>query len=276
MSADLAVALRVYPGVSKRPFISGCAKLDLVTAGLESFISALGGCRPELWCLLDGCPPEYEKRIREIVGHLKPTFVFLSGVGNRASFSAQLNVLLRTNAPVVYFAEDDYVYLPKAVERGARLFEEADWADYATLYDHPDLYEEALHQYPSEIRVAAGYHWRSIASTCLTLFARRETLIRDRQVFESFAQGNYDVSMWMSLTRLPAIGVGHAVKAAVKGELLPLKALTKLARFGLARWLMGPRRQLWSPVPTLATHMESSRLAPGVDWHAHFRLAESK
>jgi len=102
-------------------------------------------------------------------------------------------------------------------------------------------------------------------------------LIRDRRVFESFAQGNYDVSAWMSLTRLPAVGVGSAVKAAMHGDLFRLKALAKLARFGFGRWLFGPRRQLWSAVPTLATHMESSRLAPGVDWRARFdRLRQSE
>jgi hypothetical protein len=276
LTADVAVALRVYPGISKSPFISGRTKLDLVTLGLESFVRALGGCSPELLVLLDGCPPEYQLRIRDVVGHLKPTFVPLTMAGNRGSFLAQLDVLLGSKAPVVYFAEDDYVYLPGAFDRGFSLFREGEWADYATLYDHPDVYEGSLHRYQSEIRIAAGCHWRSVASTCLTFFARRDALVRDRRVFETFARGNYDVSVWMSLTRLPAVGVSSAVRAAMQGDTVSLKALAKVARFGLGRWLFGPRRQLWSALPSLATHMESSRLAPGVDWDAHFnRVGES-
>jgi hypothetical protein len=40
--------------------------------------------------------------------------------------------------------------------------------------------------------------------------------------------------------------------------------------WGFPRLIFGRRCQLWAPLPTLATHMESTCLSPLVDWHTMF------
>jgi hypothetical protein len=56
---DLAVAYRVYPGISKEPAVHADDKLRLAELCLRSFKEALGTLRVKVWALLDGCPPEY-------------------------------------------------------------------------------------------------------------------------------------------------------------------------------------------------------------------------
>ena len=61
---DLAIAYRIYPGVSKTPAFFSNDKFKLSEMCLRSFKSAVGGLRVKMWALLDGCPLGYETLFR--------------------------------------------------------------------------------------------------------------------------------------------------------------------------------------------------------------------
>ena len=54
----------------------------------------------------------------------------LNGVGNRATFNMQIKILLDQNfSEIVYFAEDDYLYLPNQFESMVRFLQEEEQVD---------------------------------------------------------------------------------------------------------------------------------------------------
>jgi hypothetical protein len=264
---DLAVVYRIYPRISQSPAFFPEDKYRLAELSLASFREALGELRAKLWVLLDGCPPEYERLFRERFAEEDLELIHLPGVGNGATFERQLDILLeQSDAEAVYFAEDDYFYLPNAIVETLEFLNSSPDVDFVSAYDHPDYYNRALHRHRNVVRASAGRHWRTANSTCLTFLTRRETLRRTQHVLRSYARGNLDFTMWLGLTRrLPRprraiakflIGDGLVTRRFLKSQLPGLLNLTRSAC------------QLWTPMPSLATHLESTCLAPGVDWQA--------
>jgi hypothetical protein len=115
-SYDLAIAYRIYPHVAKAatglPFSED--KLSISEICLRSFKESLGNLRVKLWALLDGCPEEYTKLFHKYFDAGDLILVPLPGVGNRVTFGKQIEILLRQeDSDLIYFAEDDYFYLPE-------------------------------------------------------------------------------------------------------------------------------------------------------------------
>jgi hypothetical protein len=267
---DLAVAYRVYPKVSPpaRTLPFGDDKLALAEACLRSFRDSLGPLRVKLWAVLDTCPPAYTAVFRRYFPASDLEIVPLEKAGNTATFSRQIDILLAQQAAeLVYFAEDDYFYLPGQFAEMPEFLQRHSDVDFVSPYDHPDCYRLPLHRGSKLLRAAGARHWRTAASTCLTFLTRRRTLAEYERVFRSYARGNFDCSMWLSLTK-------HRVRN-------PLAALRFLAHNDFAwkifakAWLFagpqiafGRRSSLWVPVPAIATHLDSAGLAPGVNWIA--------
>ena len=90
---DLAVAYRIYPGVSKSPAFFSTDKYKLSEMCLHSFKRALGGLRMKIWALLDGCPPEYEALFRQTFQSSELEILPLNKIGNLATFSLQIDIL---------------------------------------------------------------------------------------------------------------------------------------------------------------------------------------
>src|ERR1039458_534654 len=90
---DLAVAYRIYPGVSKSPAFFSTDKFRLSEMCLHSFKRALGGLRVKIWALLDGCPPEYEALFRDTFRSNDLEILSLNKIGNLATFSLQIDLL---------------------------------------------------------------------------------------------------------------------------------------------------------------------------------------
>jgi hypothetical protein len=63
---DLAIAYRVYPGISKAPALHAADKLALSKFCLQSFRQSLGGLKFKVWAILDGCPRQYIDLFRSI------------------------------------------------------------------------------------------------------------------------------------------------------------------------------------------------------------------
>lgn len=268
---DLAIAYRIYPGISKTPAIFSEDKLRLSRFCLESFRSALGSLRVKLWVLLDDCPAEYEAIFQELFRGEELELVFFKGRGNFHTFCAQVDILSEQDeSKLVYFAEDDYFYLPGAIEEMVDLVLGNSDADFVTPYDHPDYYSHQLHNGRHYIKHSGKRHWRTASTTCMTFLTTKRTLLHTKKQFLTYRKKNNDASIWMSLTK-GGTGILSPLRNASNRPLL--KLWTKAWFFGWHRILLGKQWRLWAPIPSLGTHMERSCLAPSVEWP--FRNTES-
>ncbi len=270
---DLAVAYRIYPKVSKPalglPFSDDKARLAEVC--LQSFRRSLGDLRVKLWVLLDGCPPEYAEMFRRCFASEDLELIPLPGIGNYGTFNRQIEILLAQNAAeLVYFAEDDYFYLPDQFRLMMDFIRAHSDADFVSPFDHLDCYTMELHRAPTWLRSSQGRHWRTAASTCLTFLTTRRTLAETARVFRTYARKNYDSSLWLALTKERVTQPWSWIRLA-RRQPFTAKILAKAWLFGWSNILFGKRRKLWTPVPSIATHLDAASLAPGVDWPALMR-----
>jgi len=268
---DLAVCYRIYPRVSGKPIFSFTDKLALVLLNLKCFKAATGILKVKLWVILDNCPPAYEEIVKVLFPQPDVELILLKGEGNEATFSRQIEVLTcQTAAELVYFAEDDYLYLPNALESAVGFMRRHPEADFVTLYDHADNYTKYIHRVKGAEFVEAGCCWHTISSTCLTFMARKQALLETAEVFHTFRQKNSDLGIWLALTKVRAANPWSFIRSL--GDGLFFAASHVLAwRHGWRQLLFGKRRTLWVATPSLATHMENSGLAPGVDWENIFK-----
>jgi hypothetical protein len=267
---DLAVAYRVYPVVSRpaRSLPFGDDKYLLAETCLRSFKESLGQLRVKMWVLLDSCPTDYERLFRRYFDPGDLVVVPLEGAGNGATFSRQIDILLeQTDCDVVYFAEDDYFYLPGQFHEMLDFLATEEGVDFVSPHDHPDCYTLDLHCDPKWLRVSGLHHWRTAASTCLTFLTRKQSLARHASLFRTYARGNFDCSVWLSLTKKKVFSAVAFFRYLFAGS--PYwKILAKAWLYGWRQILFGRRVKLWVPVPGIATHLDANGLSPGVDWIA--------
>lgn len=266
---DLAVCCRLYPRTSGNPIFDFKDKLALVRLNLETFRESLGDLRIKLWVLLDNCPPPYAELVKSIFPETPMHLVPLHGEGNGRTFARQIDILTtQTEADLVYFAEDDYLYLPRALECAVGFMRRHPQADFVTLYDHADHYTKYIHRIHGAEFTEDDHRWRMVTSTCLTFMARRDALLESAGVFKTFPK-NSDLGLWMALTKQRAANPWSWLRSL--GDGLFCTASHALAwRYAWRQILFGKRRTLWAPAPSLATHMEIAGLAPGVDWNGIF------
>jgi hypothetical protein len=270
---DLAVAYRIYPKVSKPamglPFSDD--KLRLSEVCLQSFRRSLGNLRAKIWVLLDGCPPEYADIFRTCFAEEDLELIPLAGVGNYGTFNRQIEILgCQTDSEVIYFAEDDYFYLPGQFHEMLDFLEAHRDVDFVSPFDHRDCYTMELHRRPAWLRAFGGRHWRSAASTCLTFLTTRRILRETEHIFRTYAQRNYDSSLWLMLTKERVVAPWDWPRL-ISRQPFTMKILAKAWLFGWHQLIFGERRTLWTPVPSIATHMDLNALAPGFEWPALMR-----
>src|ERR1700723_2139884 len=150
-SYDLAVAYRIYPKVSKPalglPYSDD--KLRLSEICLRSFKECVEGLRVKIWAILDGCPESFADLFRKYFDPDDLVLVPLPAVGNHATFGKQIDILLsQTDRDFVYFAEDDYVYLPNRFARMIFFMNAYKHGDFVTPYDHLDCFPLEIHHLP--------------------------------------------------------------------------------------------------------------------------------
>lgn len=270
---DLAIAYRIYPRVSKTPAAWADDKFKLSSFCLQTFKEALGSLRIKMWVLLDGCPGEYEDLFRRYFKDDELVIIKLDGIGNLPTFSMQIDLLAgQTEADLVYFAEDDYVYLPNALVEMVEFARNTESADFVTAYDHSGNYDLPLADERHWIKPFGGRHWRTSTATCLTFLAKRESLLRTRSLFKTYQSRNEDGSIWMALTQ--KLGLFN-LRVYARNSMM-FKLWLKAWFWGFRQILLGGTCRLWGPIPSLATHLESTCLAPVIDWDAEFRRAEEE
>lgn len=268
LTRSLAVAYRIYPKVGKSavglPFSRD--KLQLSEICLRSFKESLGGLRVKVWALLDGCPPEYEQIFRKYFRAEELTLIPLPAVGNQATFEKQVDILLeQSESELVYFAEDDYLYLPQQFPEVIEYLEAHKDVHFVTPYDHLDCYTLDIHRRPKCIRAYSGHHWRTAASTCLTFLTRKETLRQKATTFRSYCRRNYDCSVWLSLTKHSLFNPIRFSRYLYEQPLLA-KIVAKAWLYCWPQILFGSRVKLWAPLPGIATHLDANALSPTIDW----------
>jgi hypothetical protein len=266
---DLAVCYRIYPGVSRDPVFGFKEKLPLVRLNLETFKESLGDLKIKLWVLLDNCPPVYAELLKTIFPHTPMELIPLNGEGNGRTFLRQVEILSsQTDADLVYFAEDDYLYLPRSLECTVNFMRRHPDADFATPYYHADFDSKYVHQFRGAEICEDNSRWRTVASTCLTFMARREAVAESAAVFKTYLK-NSDLGIWMALTKKRVCNPWSWIRSL--GDGLYFSASHALAwRYAWQQILFGKRRTLWSPTPALITHMDISGLSPGVAWEKIF------
>jgi hypothetical protein len=265
---DLAVALRVYPSVSKPaqklPF--GNDKLLLVETCLRSFKQSLGSLRVKIWAILDSCPEEYEALFRRFFAPADLVVIKLNAAGNAATFGKQIDILLtQTDAELVYFAEDDYFYLPGKFPLLVDFLSSGEGIDFISPYDHLDCYTLDLHHRPKWIRIFGSHHWRTASSTCLTFLTRKKTLKKYQREFRSYTRGNFDSALWLSITKDRVFNPFLLARYVARNQFY-WKILVKAWLYGWAQILFGRRGHLWIPIPAIGTHLDSNSLSPTVEW----------
>lgn len=272
-SYDLAVAYRIYPKVAKPalglPFSDD--KLQMSEVCLRSFKGSLGSLRVKIWALLDGCPAEYQDLFRKYFPPEDLVLVPEDSAGNRATFGRQIDILLgQQESDLVYFAEDDYFYLPGQFPRMVKFLRSHQDVDFASAYDHLDCYTLDLHRFPKFLRISGNHHWRTAASTCLTFLTRQETLRKCEPVFRSYCRRNDDCSLWLSLTKHSLLSPARLARYAFSQPLFA-RIIAKSWLYCWKQILFGKRRLLWVPVPGIATHLDAHALSPSIDWPALMR-----
>jgi hypothetical protein len=273
---DLTVAYRIYPNVSKSPFVHKSNKLKLAETGIRTLKDSLGKLRARIFFILDNCPDEYEMMI---LNHFDPAdveFIKPKGVGNFATFSLQMDILLKqTYSDIVFFAEDDYVYQSLMLVHAIKLLMENPLVDFVTPYDSLDSYTFPIHtRHKYEIIIFDGLHWRTSASSCLTFLTKKNVLQNTERVLRSYSTGAWDTSMWFSLTKYNVFSLPSIISYAINDFFL-FKAVALSWKKLWFQILFGRKYKLWQPIPSIGTHMEEKFLAPNVDWIAVVSKGES-
>ena len=122
---DVVVAYRIYPKVSKIPLVFRDSKYDLAKLCLKSFKKSIGTLKVKVIALLDNCPPEYESLFTKYFKVEDLELIKLDGIGNSETFKLQMQILLEQDySQFIYFAEDDYFYLPGQFEKMVNFIKE--------------------------------------------------------------------------------------------------------------------------------------------------------
>ena len=139
---DLAVAYRIYPKMSTAPPpVFAEDKFKLAELCLKSFKDSLGGLRVKLWALLNNCPAEYEALFTKLWPAEDLVLVRFPGVAAGTTLYEQFRILAeQTDAEIVYFAEDDYFYLPGQFELAVD-FQAKSRCRFCDSHDYPDQHK---------------------------------------------------------------------------------------------------------------------------------------
>jgi hypothetical protein len=265
----IAICYRIYPKISKIPPIFADDKYKLSELCLRSFVKSLKGIDAKIWVLLDNCPQIYFSLFDKYLNDFDYELIPLNGIGNAGTFGMQMNLLLNQQfSEYIYFAEDDYFYIEKAFTEMLTFFNNNS-ADFLTPYDHLDSYERKFHDYKNKIVFSGNQHWRTIGTTTMTFLTKKEILKDTFEVFKTYTKNNFDASLWLSLTKHNVLNPIKMVSDSIRNY-EEYKIYIKAFYFCSLQIIFGNKYKLFQPIPSLAVHMDSHHLAPGIDWLKKF------
>jgi hypothetical protein len=189
---------------------------------------------------------------------------------------------------LVWFAEDDYLYLPRAFVDLVAAADAFPQATYFGLYAlvgmrQPNgvMFDDPLRMpsgwSESEVTLVNGHPWRRAVSTTSTFGARVKALVEDYPIMQLAMRsgGAWDHTtclMYQGFTPYPARSLLNALFAHDVSKSFSRRAGIFAARMGLNLYnvmrILKPsrRRIIVSAEPALITHLETEHLAVGMDW----------
>lgn len=268
---DLTVAWRIYPNISRTPFIKFENKFELVTICLKSFIDATKNLKIKYFFILDKCPVAYVDLINTLFVDLNLTIIETDGIGNELTFKKQIDILLEQDySENIYFAEDDYLYLPDAFYKSLKLLSNKD-VDFVCCYQHYDTFTTNLHAHKRDIKFFENQFWHTDSSTCLTFLTTKSTLEKTKGVFYTYCNGNFDVCIWLLITGTFIRNPLSYLKFYLKDK-HSFWLLTKAFKNGFKFVFLLKKYKLWIPYPAICTHLEKEFISPSYNWE---KLANS-
>jgi hypothetical protein len=265
MNYDLAVAWRIYPLVSSDPIAYKEDKLKMVSNGILSFQKSVLDLKVKYFFILDGCPKSYNDLIFDLLDADNIEIIQTDSIGNAMTFKKQIEILSTQNdSDNIYFAEDDYFYLPDGFKKCIELLKQND-VDFISLYQHSDTFSNDIHNHSRKIRFFENQFWHSDSSTCLTFLTTKKILLETKEVFLTYVTGNFDVCIWLTITntfyRNPFSYLNFYFNNKYCFWLL------KLTLKNGFQFLFNLRKyNLWVPYPSFATHLEKQFVSVSIDW----------
>lgn len=263
---DLAIALRVYPQISKQPLGNFETKFDLFKVGFKSLLASLGPIRAKFFVILDSCDDSYAAFVSGLVPSHSLQIERVDKAGNAKTFLMQMQWLQnQTDAEMVFLAEDDYLYQPGMFGRMMDLIKQCgDNVHFVSPHNHWHYYSNSIHREAgTRLLFENGENWHMPVSTCLTFLTTKKILIETSGVFATYAKGNFDFSIFVSLVR-PSIFRFPPAKLLANSFFL--KSLLKAIRHTAGQVYFGRPYVLAVPLVPVATHMQIDELGPGVNW----------
>ena len=268
---DIAIAYRIYPKVSKVPPVYSDNKYLLSKLCLESFKQALGNLNYKLFVILDNCPPKYEKLFTDNFRLDDLKLIKLPFTGNSGTFDKQIDILLNQEySENIYFAEDDYFYLPDALEKMINFMKSSQDVHFITPYNHPDYENILFHNYPKKLINFNTIDWQLISTTTMTFMTTKKVLLKNEKMLRTYQVNNYDASLWSSITKINIFDFINYLRN-IKEDKGFLRIYIKMWWYGWTQHLFGVKQNLFCPIPTLSTHMDSKFMADGYDWDKLFK-----
>ncbi len=266
---ELAIAYRIYPKIAKVPPIYADDKYKLSELCLASLVKSLGNIKAKWYVILDDCPSEYRQMFEKYLNPKDVDYIEIQVKSNGKTFGMQMDLLLNQNySENIYFAEDDYFYLPDTFPELLDAIKRTDF-DFISPYDHLDLYTLQFHNQKYFVKFQGKTHWRSCGSTTMTFLTTKNALKKTESVFRTYIRKNYDSSLWMALT---GDNVGSPIRffRLLRKESLTLKIFAKAWIYTPLQILFRRKYTLYTPVPSIAQHLDSKCMAPGIDWDEKF------
>jgi hypothetical protein len=282
----LHIIYRSYGGENQKGRPEYYSKL----LALMSFIRSFGQIKrgdAEVIFLNDGPIPPERLQVMQKSGEV----LARSNLGSRGSWQNTLALPAQRGWPgddLVWFAEDDYLYLPHALGDLIAAAEAYPEAAYFGLYamvgsrlpngnTSRDRVPNEKRRLNAETRLVHGHPWRSAISTTSTFGGRVKPLVEDRPMMElaSRSGGSWDHTialMYQGLMPYPMASLMALVmdREATKSALH--RVAIAGARMGLnvyhlgRSWTGSGRRLLVAADPALITHLETAFMALGTDW----------
>ncbi len=129
-------------------------------------------------------------------------------------------------------------------------------------YDHLDLYRSEFHNRKYYIKFSV----KDIGVVRLDnkdIFNYKKNFKKTESVFRTYIHKNYDSSLWMTLTRDNVNNPFRFFKLLGKDS-HTLKIFAKAWIYTSLRVIFGKKYSLFTPIPSMAQHLDNQCMAPGM------------
>lgn len=265
MEKQLTICLRVYPRISKNPIGNFKNKYDLFQVTYFSLLSSLKKIDYFIFIILDNCPNEYKKYVEQVTKIDNYKIIEVSYNSNIKTFNLQKKILLeQKKSEIIFLCEDDYLFLENGLESIIKIMNKDLPFDFITPYYHIDYDKNEIQNLsPEKTIIINNQKYCYKISTTLTFITTRTILKETLHIFETFSKGNYDFSIFASLT---AKNLLRFPRPKYLFNLFYIKAILKAYLLSFKQIWFGKQYKLIVPLQSVATHLEKNEISPNQNW----------